>query len=104
MNNVSKLSDPQYPKSVILHEYINFFCNEDHLKEWQRPSTWTGNILPLPQALAVAVDRFRPIIDVYGLVYRGSESVANPTGVRQGKRTRDLTLACRRQQFLRPLR
>lgn len=61
--------------------YINFFCNEDHLKEWQRPSTWTGKILPLPQALAVAVDRFRPIIDVYGLVYRGSESVANPTGM-----------------------
>ena len=49
--------------------YINFFCNIEHGDSWLRPGSWAGEFLPLPRAAAVAVDRFRPIIDAYRSVF-----------------------------------
>lgn len=45
--------------------FINFFCSLDHAHAWERPNSWQGKIMPLNEALAFAVDRFRPIIEIY---------------------------------------
>ena len=45
--------------------FINFFCSIEHAQAWQRPQTWQGRVMPLEEALVVAVERFRPIIEMY---------------------------------------
>ncbi len=45
--------------------YINFFCSVEHATAWQRPQTWQGRIVPVREALALAVESFRLIIEIY---------------------------------------
>ena len=45
--------------------YINFFCRIEHAAVWQRPQTWQGRIVPVREALAIAAESFRPIIEIY---------------------------------------
>ena len=55
--------------------YINFFCSMEHADSWVRPGSWVGEFLPLPRATAIAVDRFRPIIDAYRSVFSPESSL-----------------------------
>lgn len=45
--------------------YINFFCSLAHARAWHRPETWQGKVMPLREAVTLAIDRFRPIIEIY---------------------------------------
>jgi hypothetical protein len=45
--------------------FINFFCSAQHAEAWARPDGWVGQFLPLHEAVALAVDRFHFIIELY---------------------------------------
>ncbi len=47
--------------------YINFFCSVEHAAAGQYPQTWQGRIVPVREALAV--ESFRPIIEIYARHY-----------------------------------
>jgi hypothetical protein len=53
------------PSLEVSCPYINFFCSVDHAAAWQRPQTWQGRIVPVREALLLAVEAFRPIIEIY---------------------------------------
>ncbi len=53
------------PSLEVSCPYINFFCGTEHATAWQRPQTWQGRIVPVREALAMAVESFRPIIEIY---------------------------------------
>jgi len=52
------------PSLEVSCPYINFFCSVEHATAWQRPQTWQGRIVPVREALAMAVEAFRPIIEI----------------------------------------
>ncbi len=56
------------PSLEVSCPYINFFCSVEHAAAWQRPQTWQGRIVPVREALALAVESFRPIIEIYTAV------------------------------------
>ncbi len=53
------------PSLEVSCPYINFFCGTEHANAWRGPKTWQGRIVPVPEALALAVEAFRPIIEIY---------------------------------------
>ncbi len=53
------------PSLEVSCPYINFFCSVEHATAWQRPHTWQGRIVPVREAIALAVEAFRPIIEIY---------------------------------------
>jgi len=53
------------PSIEVSCPYINFFCSIGHATAWQSPQTWQGRIVPVHEALALAVEAFRPIIEIY---------------------------------------
>ncbi len=57
------------PSLEVSCPYINFFCSVEHATAWQRPQTWQGRIVPVREALAMAVESFRPIIEIYAHHY-----------------------------------
>ncbi len=65
--------------------YINFFCSVEHATAWQRPKTWQGRIVPVREALALAVESFRPIIEIYSRHYPpAQESLKDMRGAAHG--------------------
>lgn len=53
------------PSLEVSCPFMNFFCNPEHFGEWERPQTWQGQAMPIAEALGRAVERFRPIIQIY---------------------------------------
>ena len=53
------------PSLEVSCPFINFFCSPDHSRAWERPNGWVGQLLPLHDAVALAVNHFRPIIELY---------------------------------------
>ncbi|MGH2372727.1 MAG: organomercurial lyase [bacterium] len=53
------------PSLEVSCPFINFFCSAQHAEAWARPDGWVGQFLPLHQAVALAVDRFHFIIELY---------------------------------------
>ncbi len=53
------------PSLEVSCPYINFFCSEEHAVAWQRPKAWQGRIVSMQEALALAVDWFSPVIEIY---------------------------------------
>ncbi len=56
--------------------YINFFCNIEHARLWQQPESWQGRVMPLREAVVLAVERFRHIISIYADCAPGAEAAA----------------------------
>ncbi len=54
--------------------YINFFCNPAHARAWRRPEAWQGKVLPLYDAVTLAVEHFRPIIEIYAQWHPAEEA------------------------------
>jgi mercuric reductase len=53
------------PSLEVSCPFINFFCSSEHAQAWERPNGWVGQLLPLHDAVALAVNHFRPIIELY---------------------------------------
>ncbi len=53
------------PSLEVSCPYINFFCSEEHAVAWQRPKAWEGRVVSIQEALALAVDWFSPVIEIY---------------------------------------
>ena len=53
------------PSLEVSCPYINFFCSPAHAGAWRRPETWQGRVVPVGEALALAVESFRPVIEIY---------------------------------------
>ncbi len=53
------------PSLEVSCPFINFFCSAEHAQAWARPSGWVGRLLPLQEAVVLALDRFHPIIELY---------------------------------------
>lgn len=53
------------PSLEVSCPFINFFCSPQHAQAWRQPESWVGQFLPLQEAAALAVNHFRPIIELY---------------------------------------
>ncbi len=45
--------------------FINFFCSLEHAGAWRPPAAWQGRLMSINEAVAYAVEHFRPLIEVY---------------------------------------
>lgn len=53
------------PSLEVSCPFINFFCSAEHARAWERPKGWVGQLLPLHDAVALAVNHFHSIVELY---------------------------------------